>query len=264
METRNPPAADTDAAADEPAGHRTSGARRRRPDRRRATHPRGPGPRRVARRARARRAPGRRRARHPDRPGWPSRTRPRRSTSTSSEREFENASPRRTAVNEQAAAGGRGRAPGRLRRWRRPLPRTLEKFLGDRGELQQFVDESSTRRGGTRDRPIGGSARPVLRRRHGRRSPRCWTRRGSGSPLHQFRQEIAEGFKGVHERLHVASRRPSRARADERSRSAAKGGDFEDLLEDLLGAFARGAGDLVDRTATRPARGSAPRRATSS
>ena len=33
------------------------------------------------------------------------------------------------------------------------------------------------------------------------------------------------------------------------SRSAAKGGDFEDLLEDLLGTFARGAGDLVDRTA---------------
>jgi hypothetical protein len=68
-----------------------------------------------------------------------------------------------------------------------------------------------------------------------------------GSPLHQFRQEIAEGFRGVHERL-AAIEAASRARAEERARSAAKGGDFEDLLEDLLGGLARGAGDLLDRT----------------
>jgi hypothetical protein len=70
-----------------------------------------------------------------------------------------------------------------------------------------------------------------------------------GSPLHQFRQEINEGFRGVHERL-TAIEAASRARADERSRSAAKGGDFEDLLEGMLGDLARGAGDLLDRTGT--------------
>jgi hypothetical protein len=70
-----------------------------------------------------------------------------------------------------------------------------------------------------------------------------------GSPLHQFRQEISEGFRGGHERL-TAIEAASRARADERSRSAAKGGDFEDLLGGMLGDLARGAGDLLDRTGT--------------
>ena len=70
-----------------------------------------------------------------------------------------------------------------------------------------------------------------------------------GSPLHQFRQEISDGFRGVHERL-AAIEAASRARADERARSAAKGGDFEDLLEGMLGDLARGAGDLLDRTGT--------------
>ena len=79
---------------------------------------------------------------------------------------------------------------------------------------------------------------------------RCsWIPTRLGSPLHQFRQEINEGFKGVHERL-TAIEAASRARADERSRSAAKGGDFEDLLEGMLGELARGAGDLLDRTGT--------------
>jgi hypothetical protein len=36
----------------------------------------------------------------------------------------------------------------------------------------------------------------------------------------------------------------------ERARSAAKGGDFEDLLEAMLADLARGAGDLLDRTGT--------------
>ena len=40
------------------------------------------------------------------------------------------------------------------------------------------------------------------------------------------------------------------ARGAERARSAAKGGDFEDLLEAMLGDLARGAGDLLDRTGT--------------
>ena len=59
--------------------------------------------------------------------------------------------------------------------------------------------------------------------------------------------EIADGFEKLNARL-TAIEAAAAARAVERSRSAAKGGDFEDLLEDLLGAIARGAGDTVDRT----------------
>jgi hypothetical protein len=68
-----------------------------------------------------------------------------------------------------------------------------------------------------------------------------------GSPMHQFRQEIAAGFKSVEERL-VAIEAAATARASERSKSAAKGADFEDLLEAILADLARGAGDLLDRT----------------
>ena len=164
-------------------------------------------------------------------------------------REFEKLVAQTTAVNEQAAravedvlranfADGDGR-----------LPRTLEKFLGDRGALQQFVNElfDETRRDSAIGR-IGGLLGQYF---DGDRSKvaQLLDPTRLGSPLHQFRQEIAEGFAGVHERL-TAIEAASRARADERSRSAAKGGDFEDLLEDLLGSLARGAGDLLDRTGT--------------
>ena len=164
-------------------------------------------------------------------------------------REFEKLVAQTTAANEQAAravedvlrsnfADGDGR-----------LPRTLERFLGDRGALQTFVTElfDETKR----DLPSGASASCWAPTSTGTpRGWRCsWIPTRLGSPLHQFRQEINEGFKGVHERL-AAIEAASRARADERSRSAAKGGDFEDLLEGMLGELARGAGDLLDRTGT--------------
>jgi hypothetical protein len=164
-------------------------------------------------------------------------------------REFEKLVAQTTAVNEQAAravedvlranfADGDGR-----------LPRTLEKFLGDRGALRQFVNElfDETRRDSAIGR-IGGLLGQYF---DGDRSKvaQLLDPTRLGSPLHQFRQEIADGFAGVHERL-AALEAASRARADERSRSAAKGADFEDLLEDLLGSLARGAGDVLDRTST--------------
>ena len=69
--------------------------------------------------------------------------------------------------------------------------------------------------------------------------------------MHQFREEIAAGFKGVEERL-VAIEAAATARGAERARSSAKGVDFEDLLEAMLADLARGAGDLLDRTGTTP------------
>jgi hypothetical protein len=60
---------------------------------------------------------------------------------------------------------------------------------------------------------------------------------------------MADGFKALEERI-VALGAAQNARAGERKKSAAKGADFEDLLEAMLGDIARGANDLVERTGT--------------
>jgi hypothetical protein len=70
-----------------------------------------------------------------------------------------------------------------------------------------------------------------------------------GSPLHQFRVEMADGFAKLNERL-SAIEAAGAARASERAKSAAKGADFEGIVEDLLGEVARGSGDMLERTGT--------------
>jgi hypothetical protein len=127
------------------------------------------------------------------------------------------------------------------------LPRTLERFLGDRGQLRTFVNElfDETKR----DSAIGRMRQLLGTYFDGDASKLATlldpTR--MGSPLHQFRQEVADGFAGLHERL-AALEAAGQARAAERAKGTAKGSDFEDLLEDLLADLARGAGDLLDRT----------------
>src|SRR5918995_2086869 len=127
------------------------------------------------------------------------------------------------------------------------LPRTLEKFLGDRGALRSMVDElfDETKR----DSAIGRIAGMLERYFDGDASKLAHLLDPTrlNSPMHQFRQEIAAGFKGLEERL-VAIEAAAAARGAERARSAAKGADFEELLADMLGEIARGAGDLLDRT----------------
>jgi len=129
------------------------------------------------------------------------------------------------------------------------LPRTLEKFLGDQGALQRFAsdlfDESK------RDSAIGRIAGLLGQYFDGDRSRLAVLLDPTriGSPLHQFREEVAKGFAGIAERL-AALEAAQTARADERSRSAAKGTDFEDLLEGMLGHLTRGTGDLLDRTSS--------------
>ncbi len=129
------------------------------------------------------------------------------------------------------------------------LPRTLERFLGDRGELNRLVSELFDE--GKRDSAIG-------RLRHllgtyfdgdGSRLATLLDPTRMGSPLHQFRSEISEAFAKLNERL-TALEAAAAARAAERSRSAAKGGDFEHLLEGLLAGIVRGAGDLLEHTGT--------------
>jgi hypothetical protein len=127
------------------------------------------------------------------------------------------------------------------------LPRTLERFLGDRGALRSMVDELFDEK--KRDSAIGRIGSMLERYFDGDASKLAVLLDPTrlNSPMHQFRQEIAAGFKGLEERL-VAIEAAAAARATERSRSAAKGTDFEDLVGDLLAEVARGAGDLLDRT----------------
>jgi hypothetical protein len=128
------------------------------------------------------------------------------------------------------------------------LPRTLEKFLGDRGALRTMVDELFDEK--KRDSAIGRIGRMLEKYFDGDASKLAVlldpTR--MNSPMHQFRQEMTDGFKSIEGRL-IAIEAAAAARATERARSAAKGGDFEDLVEALLGDLARGAGDLLDSTA---------------
>jgi hypothetical protein len=129
------------------------------------------------------------------------------------------------------------------------LPRTLEKFLGDRGALRGMVEElfDETKR----DSAIGRIGRMLERYFDGDASKLAVLLDPTrlNSPMHQFRQEMTAGFKGLEERL-VAIEAAAAARGAERARSAAKGVDFEDLLEGMLADLARGSGDLLDRTGT--------------
>jgi len=129
------------------------------------------------------------------------------------------------------------------------LPRTLEAFLGDRGKLQSMVDELFDPK--RRDSAIGRMSTMLETYFDGDASRLATlldpTR--MGSPLHQFRSEVAAGFKAIAEKL-VALEAAGAARAGERAKSAAKGADFETLLEGMLGDIARGANDLIERTGT--------------
>jgi hypothetical protein len=127
------------------------------------------------------------------------------------------------------------------------LPRTLEKFLGDKGALRGYVGElfDETKR----DSAIG-RMRTLLGTYFDGDASRLAvlldpTRQNS--PMHQFRVEISQEFDRLNERL-TAIEAAAAARGAERARSAAKGADFEDLLEAMLADLARGSGDLLDRT----------------
>ena len=162
-------------------------------------------------------------------------------------REFEGMLRQTEAANERAAnqldellrtnfADGDGR-----------LPRTLEAFLGDRGQLRGFVNELFDEK--RRDSAIG-------RIRHllgdffdgdASRLAVLLDPTRMGSPLHQFRAEVTVGFERLNERL-TAIEAAAAARGSERARSSAKGADFEDLIETLLVDTLKGSEHVLDRT----------------
>jgi len=161
--------------------------------------------------------------------------------------EFERMVRQSEQVNERAAAALEQTLRANFADVDGRLPRTLEKFLGDRGALRAMVDElfDETKR----DSAIGRISGMLERYFDGDASKLAHLLDPTrlNSPMHQFRQEIAAGFKGLEERL-VAIEAAAAARGAERARSAAKGADFEALLSHMLGEIARGAGDLLDVT----------------
>jgi hypothetical protein len=128
------------------------------------------------------------------------------------------------------------------------LPRTLERFLGDKGQLKAFVQELFDEQ--RRDSAIG-RIRMLLGAYFDGDASRLAllldpTR--LGSPLHQFRTEVTSGFERLNERL-TAIEAASAARASERARSSAKGADFEGVVGDLLGEALRGSDHVLERAA---------------
>jgi len=127
------------------------------------------------------------------------------------------------------------------------LPRTLEKFLGDKGSFRKFVDDLFD--DNRRDSAIG-RIRTVLAGYFdgdGAIVARMLDPRREDSPLHGFRAEVREQLKDLTDQI-VRLEAAREARADERARGTAKGLDFEDAVEARLEVIARGCGDVVEAT----------------
>jgi hypothetical protein len=127
------------------------------------------------------------------------------------------------------------------------LPRQLEAYLGDSGKLNRLVGDLFDER--RRDSALG-RLRELLGRYFDGDSSQLATLLDptrQGSPLYQFRVEMTGEFRRLNERLE-ALEAGTKARAEERARSAAKGRDFEEVLSDALAGVAHGSGDLLDRT----------------
>jgi hypothetical protein len=163
--------------------------------------------------------------------------------------EFDRFADQSRVANERAAEALEGVLRANFGDGDGRLPRTLEAFLGDRGKLRAMVDELFDP--GRRDSAIGRMSGMLESYFEGdaSRLARLLDPTRLGSPLHQFRVEVADGFRALQEKL-VAIEAAQAARASERAKSAAKGGDFEDVIEALLGDIARGANDLLERTGT--------------
>ena len=163
--------------------------------------------------------------------------------------EFERVLRQTEQVNERAAVALQETLRANFADGDGRVPRTLERFLGDRGALRSMVDELFDE--SKRDSAIGRIGTMLERYFDGDASKLAVLLDPTrlNSPMYQFREEVSSGFKALEERL-VAIEAAAAARGAERARSAAKGADFEDVLDSLLGDLARGAGDLLDRTGT--------------
>ena len=142
------------------------------------------------------------------------------------------------------------------------LPRTLEKFLGDRGRLRAFVtelfDESK------RDSAIGRMKTLLGSYFDGDASRLALlldpTR--MNSPLHQFRAEVSEGFARLNDRLTAIEAAAARARRSDPSRPRRAATSRTSSRRCSANRARLRRHRRPDRR-PRPAMSSAPRRATS-
>lgn len=163
--------------------------------------------------------------------------------------EFEKLAARTEKMNDEAARALEQTLRANFADEEGRLPRTLEKFLGDRGALKLFVNDlfDETKR----DSAIGRMNTLLGQYFDGDASKLAALLDPTrlGSPLHQFRLEVTQGFKDLNEKI-VGLQEAQKAKAAERAKSSAKGGDFEVLLEAMLGEIARAKGDVFERTGT--------------
>jgi hypothetical protein len=163
-------------------------------------------------------------------------------------REFENLLRQAETVNERVASQVDAVLRQNFADDEGRLPRTLERFLGDRGQLRSFVNELFDEQ--RRDSAIG-RIRVLLGGYFdgdASRLAQLLDPTRLGSPLHQFRTEVTSGFERLNERL-TAIEAASAARAGERARSSAKGADFEELVGAMLGEALRATDHLLERAA---------------
>jgi hypothetical protein len=165
------------------------------------------------------------------------------------QREFERLVSQVEARNEQAARALDAALREQFAEEGGRLPRTLERFLGDQGALRRLVGDlfDETRR----DSAIGRLNATLGRYFDGDGSQLAHLLDPTrlGSPLYQFRTEVTKGFEDLAGRIQSLEA-AAQARGAERARSAAKGIDFEDVLETMLGQIAAGNGDALERTGT--------------
>jgi hypothetical protein len=160
--------------------------------------------------------------------------------------EFERFADQSRAANDKAAQALEATLRANFGDGDGKLPRTLESFLGDRGKLKATVEELFDPK--RQDSAVGRIATMLGTYFDGdaSRLATLLDPMRNGSPLSSFRAEVNAGFKAIEERL-VAFQAGQSARAEERSKSAAKGADFEAVLETMLGDIARGHNDMLDR-----------------
>jgi hypothetical protein len=125
--------------------------------------------------------------------------------------EFERMMRQAEQVNERAATALEQTLRANFADGDGRLPRTLERFLGDRGALRSMVDELFDEK--KRDSAIGRIGSMLERYFDGDASKLALLLDPTrlNSPMHQFRQEITAGFKGIEERHGASSelvRRP--------------------------------------------------------
>ncbi len=163
--------------------------------------------------------------------------------------EFARLSERLDETNSRAAAALEQQLRANFADGDGRLPRTLEAFLGDEGKLRRLVGELFDPN--RRESAMGQLTTVLQRYFDGDASQlaRLLDPTREGSPLHQFRNEVSGEFRSLQERL-SALEAGEKARAEERAKGTAKGGEFEDALEARLGELARNQGDLLERTGT--------------